>query len=186
MVLVLNLREETNMKKLLSLLLLVLFAVVAMAQERTVSITLKDGNTRWDYTGVAKDTLTETNQDTIDFVMEYRSAKAIEKIDLFFQADSLAGDDSIYVSLLGLKDLSGAATTLISSTGALIDGLDIVKELSLYQTFATDTTSEGIIKTLIPTDLSYRYYKLRMIQAANNSFDGGAEIDYVRMKLYQK
>ena len=157
-----------------------------MAQERTVSISLKDGNTRWDYNGVAKDTLMETNQDTIDFVMEYRSAGAIEKIDLFMQLDTIAGNDSIYVSLLGLKDLSGAATTLIASTGVLLDGLDIVKELSLYQTFANDTTSEGIVIKAVPTDLSYRYYKLRMIQAANNSFDGGARVDYVRMKLYQK
>ena len=41
------------MKKYLSLFGLVLLAFVAMAQERTVSITLANGQTRWDYKSVS-------------------------------------------------------------------------------------------------------------------------------------
>ncbi len=174
------------MKKLIIFIGLVLFAFVAMAQERTVSLILNNGQTRWDYTGTARDTLKENNQDTIDFRMAYKSPEAIEKIDIFFQADTLAGKDSIYVSLLGKKELTGAATTLIASTGVLIDQSNEIKELTLYQTETTDTSATGAVKKITPLDLSYQYYILRMIQDGNNDYDGGAKIDYVRMKLYQK
>jgi len=172
------------MKKLIIFIGLVLFAFVAMAQERTVSITLANGQTRWDYTGTARDTLKEKNQDTIDFRMAYKSPEAIEKIDIFFQADTLAGNDSIYVSLLGKKELTGAATTLIASTGVLLNASNEINELTLYQTVSSDTVGSAIIAT--PVDISYQYYILRMIQDDNNDYDGGAKIDYVRMKLYQK
>lgn len=172
------------MKKLLVIFSMVLFAVVAMAGTRTVTKQLPNGNTRWDYTGVAADTLKETNQDTIDYRLEYRSPVAIEKIDVFFQADTLAGNDSIYVSLLGMKDLSGTATSLIASTGVLLNASNEITELSLYQTVSSDTVGSAIIA--YPVDISYRYYILRIIQAENNEYDGGADIDYVRMKLYQK
>ena len=174
------------MKKLIIFIGLVLFAFVAMAQERTVSLILNNGQTRWDYTGTARDTLKENNQDTIDFRMAYKSPKAIEKIDIFFQADTLAGNDSIYVSLLGKKELTGAATTLIASTGVLLNASNEINELTLYQTETTDTSATGAVTKITPLDLSYQYYILRMIQDGNNEYDGGAKIDYVRMKLYQK
>ena len=171
------------MKKFVNTFIIVLLAVVAMAQERTVTKYL-GSDTRWDYNGTAADTLKETNQDTIDFRVEYRGMEAIEKFDIFMQLDTLAGNDSIYVSVLGYKDLSGAATTLVSSTGVLINELNEVKELTLYQTVSADTVSSAIIHT--PVDLSYRYYILRCIQDSNNDYDGGAKFDYVRFKFYKK
>jgi len=174
------------MKKLLVIFSMVLFAVVAMAQERTVTKQLANVETRWDYTPktISADTLRKTNQDTIDYRMEYRSPVAIEKIDLFFQADTVAGNDSLYVSLIGMKELTGAATTLIAPSGVLLNALNEITELSVYQTISSDTVGSAIVAT--PLDLSYRYYILRIIQDGNNDYDGGANIDYVRMKLYQK
>lgn len=173
-----------KMKKYLILLGLIFVAFISYSQERTVSKLLANGETRWDYKGTAADTLKKTNQDTIDFRMEYRSPTAIEKIDIFFQADTIDGNDSIYVSLLGKKELTGAATTLIASTGVLLNASNEITELTLYQTVSSDTVGSAIIAT--PVDLSYKYYILRMIQDGNTDYDGGADIDYVRMKLYQK
>lgn len=171
------------MKRLICLLTLTLLTVIAMAQERTVTKNI-GSDTRWDYTGTSADTLIETNQDTIDFRIEYRGAESIEKLDIFTQWDSLAGNDSIYVSVLGYKDLSGAATTLIARTGVLINKSNLVKELTLYQTVQADSTATAIKYT--PVDLSYRYYLIRCIQDDNNDYDGGAKLDYFRFKIYKK
>lgn len=172
------------MKKYLILLGLIFVAFISYSQERTVIKALGLNETRWNYTGTAADTLKETNQDTIDFSLTYKSPVAIEKIDVFFQADTLAGNDSVYVSLLGKKELTGTATTLIASTGVLFNASNEINELTLYQTVSSDTVGSAIIAT--PVDLSYQYYILRMIQDGNDDYDGGAKIDYVRFKLYQK
>ena len=171
------------MKRFISIFLLMFFAVAAMAQERRVTKYIGD-DTRWDYIGTAADTLIETNQDTIDFRVEYRGQEAVEKVDVYFQLDTLAGNDSIYVYLYGYKDVLGDTTTLISRTGALIDGLNVAKEISVYQTISADTVESAIIHT--PVDLSFRYYLIRCIQDDNNSYDGGAKFDYLRFKLYKK
>lgn len=172
------------MKKLITILGLVFFAVVAMAQDRTVSTSLANGYTRWDYVGTSADTVGEVDHNIIDFRMTYKSPEAIEKIDVFFQADTVAGNDSIYVQLLGMKELTGAATTLIASTGVLLNASNEITELTLYQTISSDTVGSAIIAT--PLDLSFQHYILRVTQDGNDDYDGGAKFDYVRMKLYQK
>ncbi len=172
------------MKKYLILLGLIFVAFISYSQERTVKKALGLNETRWNYTGTAADTLKENNQDTIDFRLTYKSPVAVEKIDIFIQADSIAGKDSIYVSLLGKKEPTGAATTLIASTGMLINQLNEIKELTVYQTVSSDTVGGAIIAT--PLDLSFQEYILRVIQDGNDDYDGGAKIDYMRFKLYQK
>jgi len=174
------------MKKLITILGLVFFAVVAMAQDRTVPIELANGYTRWDYVGTSADTVGEVDHNIIDFRMTYKSPEAIEKIDVFFQADTVAGNDSIYVQLLGMKELTGAATTLIASTGVLLNASNEITELTLYQTETTDTSATGAITKITPLDLSFQHYILRVTQDSNDDYDGGAKFDYVRMKLYQK
>ena len=67
------------MKKYFALFSIVLFAVVAMAQERTVNVGLKTGVFYIQHASAA-DTLVETNQDTIDFVFENQNREAIEKL----------------------------------------------------------------------------------------------------------
>lgn len=172
------------MKKYLILLGLIFVASISYSQERTVTKALGLNETRWNYKGTAADTLKKTNQDTIDFRLTYKSPVAVEKIDIFIQADSIAGNDSIYVSLLGKKEPTGAETTLIASTGMLINQLNEIKELTVYQTVSSDTVGNSIIAT--PVDLSFQEYILRAIQDGNNDYDGGAKFDYIRFKLYQK
>jgi len=162
------------MKKLLGLLFLFAFTISAMAQERTVDVDIKSGFT-WgtyvSYTGLAPDTLKETNQDSISYQFLYRLNEAIDKIAFTVVADTLAGNDSIYYTLNGYNDALGAAT-LIKTAGALFNATADVLEISV-----TDTDS---------TDISYRIYELLLIQDGNNDYDGGAEIETINLKIHTK
>ena len=82
------------MKKCFALLTIVLFAVVAMAQERTVNIPMKTGVFYIQHASPA-DTLIETNQDTIDFVFENQNREAIEKLIFSASIDTIAGNASL-------------------------------------------------------------------------------------------
>ena len=153
------------MKKLFAILFLFAITVTMMAQERTVNVDIKSGFT-WgtyvSYTGVAADTLIETNQDFILYKFLYRKDEAIDKLAFTIVDDSLAGNDSIYYYLNGYNDASGAST-LINQTGEVL-------ELSV-----TDTDL---------TDISCRYYGLLLIQDDNNLYDGGDKIQNVNLKIY--
>ena len=85
------------MKKYFAFLAIVLFAVAAMAQERTVNIGLKTGVFYIHHASTA-DTLVETNQDTIDFVFENQNREAIEKLIFSASIGTIAGNDSILLS----------------------------------------------------------------------------------------
>lgn len=166
------------MKKLIILLAIVLMSFVTLAQERTVNsskTTFKPDVTYIEYLGVAADSLKETSQDTIDFWFTNQNHKAVEKLVFTLQLDTLAGNDSIYYSLFGYND-TGTTGTSITTGGLLVnasnDLFDIVK---WYWTNATTYV-----------DLSYRFYRLRFIQASNNSYDGGAKFDFIKAKLFLK
>ena len=155
------------MKKLFAILFLFAITAIMMAQERTVNVDIKSGFT-WgtyvSYTGVAVDTLIETNQDFILYKFLYRKDEAIDKLAFTIVDDSLAENDSIYYYLNGYNDASGAST-LINQTGEVL-------ELSV-----TDTDL---------TDISCRYYGLLLIQDDNNLYDGGDKIQNVNLKIYTK
>ena len=159
------------MKKLFAILFLFAITVTMMAQERTVNVDIKSGFT-WgtyvSYTGVAADTLIETNQDFILYKFLYRKDEAIDKLAFTIVDDSLAGNDSIYYYLNGYNDASGAST-LIKTAGFLINQTGEVLELSV-----TDTDL---------TDISCRYYGLLLIQDDNNLYDGGDKIQNVNLKI---
>jgi hypothetical protein len=162
------------MKKLIALLFLFALSATMMAQERTVNVDIKSGFT-WgtyvEYTGVAADTLKETNQDSISYQFLYRLNEAIDKIAFTIVADTLAGNDSIYYTLNGYNDPLGAATA-IKTAGALFNSIGDILEISV-----TDTDS---------TDISYRIYELLMVQDGNNDYDGGAEVQNINLKIHIK
>jgi len=161
------------MKKLVIILVLAFVAFVSTAQERTVSITLS--NSSYVYHSSVLDTLKETTKDTIDYIFTNQNPGAIEKLNFTMSLDSLAGNDSIYYSLSGLNNSDGAATT-IASGGILVNQSNEIVDISKW--YWTNATTF--------VDLNYRFYRLRFIQAANNSYDGGAKFDYLIGKLYFK
>lgn len=154
---------------------MVLFAVVAMAQERTVSATLTAGATYKAFPITAADTLKETNQDTIDYWLTNMNREAVEKITFTMSIDTIAGNDSIYYSLYGFNNDDNTGTS-IATGGILVNQLNEIVDISKW--YWTDAT------TLV--DLSYRFYRLRFIQDGNNDYDGGAKFDYLISKLYLK
>ena len=165
--------------KNLFLTITVIFALlnVVTGQERTVfngKTQLNTGTTYISYTGIAADTLTETNQDTIDFVFTNTNHYAIEKVSFSIIADTLAGNDSVYYTLTGLNYYPAGNETNIVSGGLLFNASnDIGEVLKVWN----DSTNY---------DISFRYYKFRLIQSANNSYDGGIEINKIIAKLYYK
>lgn len=166
------------MKKYLILSYLVLFAFVAIAQERTVNnkaTIFKTDVTYLEYNGVAADTLIKTNQDTIDFIFTNQNHFAVEKLIFSCSFDSIAGNDSIYYFVNGYNNLLGAGTT-ITTGGALINASNEIVDIAKWY-WTNDTTF---------VDLNYRYYKLRFIQDGNTDYDGGASVNYIKAKLYLK
>ena len=164
------------MKKYLSIIGLVLFAVVAMAQERTVKATLKSDATYVSFPVTAADTLKEINQDTIDYWLTNMNREAIEKIVFTMSVDTLAGADSIYYSLYGYNNDDNTGTAIISATGLLVNKSNQIVDISKW--YWTNATTY--------VDLSYRFYRLRFIQDDANTHDGGAKFDYLIAKVYLK
>lgn len=166
------------MKTYSTIIILVLFAVVAMAQERTVNsskTTFKPDVTYLEYTGVAADTLKETNQDTIDFIFTNQNHDAIEKMVFVCSFDTLAGNDSIYYTLEGFNDLALSGTS-IATGGILVNELN--EEVAISKWYWTNATTF--------VDLNFRFYKLRIIQDDNNDYDGGASLNWIKSKLSLK
>lgn len=153
------------------------FYVGINAQERTVfngKTQLNTGTTYITYTGIAADTLIKTNQDTIDYVFTNANHNAIEKVSFAIIADTLAGNDSVYYTLTGLNYYQGGNETSIVSGGLLFNASNDIGEISKVWNDSTNY------------DISFRYYKLRVIQAANKSYDGGIKINKIIAKLYYK
>jgi hypothetical protein len=162
------------MKKLFIILTLAFVAFASVAKERSVSVTFKT-DVSYVYHYSAADTLKETNQDTIDFIFTNQNHGAVEKLSFTMSLDSLAGNDSIYYSLSGLNNSDGTATSLAAG-GILVDQSNKIVDISKWY-WTNDSTY---------VDLSFRFYRLRFIQAANNSYDGGAKFDYLIGKLFFK
>ena len=160
------------MKKYFILISFILVACFAMAQERTVNsskTTLENGTTYIKYQGVAADTLKETNQDTIDYVFNNYNHFEVSKISVLIEADSIAGNDSVYYSLTGYEFPDSPSGTYLASGGILIN-------------------QKGELKPIVieSDSISFRKYVLRLIQDDNNDYDGGAEVQNIFWKLFLK
>lgn len=98
------------MKKLFILFGLVLFAVAAMAQDRTVSVPAPWSGTYAKYSGSSLDTLGPVDQDTIDIVFYYEGPGYVKKIAVKNRYDVVSGaDTTVSFSLFG-KEFSDDAT----------------------------------------------------------------------------
>ena len=161
------------MKKYLFCILTLFLAVVAIAQERTVTTDFGKGdNYVYHASTTGADTLVVTNQDTIDFVFTNKNAGAIERLSFTASVDTIAGSDSIYYYLYGYDNLDGSVTE-ITTGGLCVTKSDQIIEISKWF-YTNDTTW---------IDLNYAHYRLRFIQDDNASYDGGANFDYLTGRL---
>jgi hypothetical protein len=146
------------MKNLIIILMLA-FSFSLFAQERTIEKTARNGfrdGTYYKYTGVAADTLISTNQDTIDFVIEYQGPGYVKKIALHTQLDTIDGadttvsisvygkefeDDGTYVEIIAASTSSAVASTLHSVlTSDWTETFGTYNSTVAAHTLLTDTT----------------------------------------------
>jgi len=183
------------MKKLLVIFALVLFAVAAMAQERTITRTLTKGVYYDKYTGVAADTLKATNQDTIDIVYYYQSPEYVKKIAVKIRYDIIVGADTTVAASLFGKEFSDDATYVSiigSSTSSAVTTNNTIQVLTLdpYLTEAQYVTGRvtggdtiNVAHSITPFDFTYRYFRLRLIIQGNDAVGTGIKVDEVEGTL---
>jgi hypothetical protein len=163
------------MKKLGILFITLIVGVMVMAQDRVVYTTktqLGIDVTAAEYIGLAADTLT-VNQDSIKYTFSTKLKDAVEKIVFSLKLDSLAGNDSIYYTLTGYNQLGGTGTSLatggmlVSKKGELVD---------IAKVYNASTAA----------DLSFRFYDLLLKQDDNASYNGGAKVQRIFLKIFTK
>lgn len=108
------------MKKLIFLLIALVTAAVAIAQERVVSVTMPTSNTYIKYTGTASDVLVTSTKDTIDVVFQYQGPGFVKKIALKSRFDmNSTADTTVLVSVFGKEFYDdGTYVQVIASTAS--------------------------------------------------------------------
>lgn len=173
------------------------------AQERTISKTMRENATYYKYSGTAADTLTPTNQDTIDFVLQFRNDNYVKKIavksrfDMITTADTTVAisvdgkefeDHTTYTSVIA-SSLSDAVT---ANNTVAVDVNDPYNVVAAH-TLLTDTTglsgypADSIAVpsyNVTPFDKSYRFYRFRYILSGNDATGTGVKIDEIEVKFY--
>lgn len=136
-------------------LILLLFALVtvttAIAQERTVSITMPTSNTYYKYTGTASDVLIPTTCDTIDVVIQYQGSGYVKKIAVKNRYDMRStADTTVEVSVFG-KEFSddGTYVSIIASTAS-----SVVTSNNVVQVLTSDYTEVTASHTEVTTQSS--------------------------------
>jgi hypothetical protein len=196
-----DLQQKRNKMKRLLAFILVLFSIVAIGQERTVNLSIQNGGTYINYTGNAADTLTATNQDTIDVVVKYWGTGYVKKVAVKTRFDLISGaDTTVSVSVFG-KEFSDDATYVELIAATLTDDINTDNTVQVLTYDYTETTAAhdipftnptaGTVDTLevpafnvTPFDLSYRYYRVRYIITAASGAGSGVLIDDFEFKLY--
>lgn len=116
------------------------------AQERTISKigstnALSESKTLYTYTAVSADTLTATNQDTIDLVLEYRGNKKIKKIAVKSRFDIIAGADTTVAITVSGKDFADATTYTDVITSTLSGAVTANNTVKIVSTTAGQTNT---------------------------------------------
>jgi len=157
------------MKKFIVFFITALVCAFTVAQERTVTLSALKSNVYYtEYNGKAADTITATNQDTIDYLIKYANPEYVLKVALKVGVDTIAGADTLTVQLLGYDflDDTSANTIIAASTTNLASTADIV--------LADDYMSGA-------DEFSFRYYRIRLIRIGSGS---GIKVRDVEFKTY--
>lgn len=186
------------MKKIIFLLIALVTVTFAIAQERTVSITMPTNNTYYKYSGVAADVLVSTTTDTIDVVFQYQGSGYIEKIAIKSRFDMrTTADTTVAISVFGKEFADdGTYVEVIASALSAVVTTDNVVKVSVNDPYVTDAshtltdnlgaTATESVHTITPFDKCYRYYRVRYILSGNDSVGTGVKLDEVEFKVYTK
>ena len=197
------------MKKFLLLLALSVFAVVTMAQERTVYLNndkvfdLKVS--KWyAYNRGTADRLIPTTRDTIDFVLRVVNPDAGAPMHFYanFTFDTIAGaDTTIAITVQGKKFNSETYSDIIASatTSAVTAELQVSKttlgaisEGTFATAGATDTFNADSTTTVAARSttftansaLRYGYLKFRLILQGNDSVGTGIRVKRLEIQFF--
>ena len=183
----------------LVILILALFTFAGMAQDRTVTKMLDKDATYFKYTGVAADTLGNTDQDTVDVVFQVRVNGFIRKVEVKSRFDLVSGaDTTVAISVGGKNFTDDSYTSIIGST--LTDDINAdntVKVVTASHTLGiaafdvpftnpTAGTADTLAypaMTITPADYSYRFIRVRYIIQGESAAGTGVKIDEIELKL---
>ena len=188
------------MKKLFLFLFVALIAFAcdngAMAQERTVNITVPSGNTYHLYTGTASDVLIPTTTDTIDLIFWFRVDEYVQKVAVKTRFDMRTTADTTVATTVSGKEFADHTTyvdVIASSVSSAVTANNTVQVLvsdpyTVEAQYVTGRVTLGdtvnVAHNNTPFDQTYRYYRVRYILQGNDSVGTGIKIDEVEFKLY--
>lgn len=119
--------------------MLISVAVYTMAQERTVTKQMSKNTTYYEYTGTAADTLVSTNQDTIDFVLEYRNSSHVKKLSIKSKFDLIGlADTTVAVSVFG-REFEDDATWVQVIASTVSDDVNADNTVQVLSSDYTET-----------------------------------------------
>jgi hypothetical protein len=183
------------MKRILSLLFLINFALCLFAQERTVNIAgtgvLVDITSTKNvaYLGGTLDRLIPTTRDTIDYYVQVSNygTGPIHFYAAFTLAPISGPDTTISLTVLGKKFGNETYGTVKAAvTSSAVTSELIVTSTSLGTINASDTTGLKNYTSYKPNTLVYNKYILfRLILKGNDSVGTGIQIKRVELQLFQ-
>jgi len=182
------------MKKLFLLIAMLALIVNAFAQERTVSATLPRNSSYFIYEGTKYDTLTYTNQDTIDFVLTVKNKGVVGRVAIFSQFDTIAGADTSVSITVAAKEFEGdtyaefmstVLDTVAEASSILMKSeISTIAFLAPYTNVAAGTADTLHYQPIIKFNNSYRYYRVRYIIQGDDSVGEGIKLEQLEFKFY--
>jgi hypothetical protein len=163
------------MKNIIGLILIMLVASAATAQDRTVSRTLATEQTLYDYTGQAADTVGLSTTDTLYFDMVVNKNHPVLyniQIDLE-DAETLTGNYD--VKFYGKVFSTDSYTEIDVSNTALSGDVNLTFNSDLSALIDTTATTAAPF---------YRYFRI-MVDGAGITA-GQAKVNYVYWKFYER
>jgi uncharacterized protein YcfL len=174
------------MKKLFSILFLASFVLVAFSQERTVllnngkPLNLSTSKTVV-YNGGTSDYLLPTTRDTIDYTLTI-DGTADRQLQVYANVtySTIVGTDTtVLMSLLVKQCYSEDYSSLTTATSAVISSTNIQKAIT-----SCGVTNIYASSTIPNSLLYYRYLKLRLILAGNDSVGTGVKVKRVEINFF--
>lgn len=191
------------MRKFTITLIAAFVALVAFSQERTVTKKMDIGAYTIMYYGQAADTLTGTNQDTIDFVVQYRANDFVKKVSLRTRFDLRStADTTVKISVLGKEYLDdanwvsiiGSTTTsaIAANNTVVVNNSDYTETIGTFDAivkqFSSTANTDTITypaQTITPLDKTYQWYLVRYIISGDDFTGSGLKIDEIQLQLFK-
>lgn len=159
--------------------MLISVAAYTIAQERTVTKQMSKNTTYYEYTGTSADTLVSTNQDTIDFVLEYRNSSHVKKIAIKSKYDLIGlADTTVAVSVFGreFEDDATWVQIIASAVGSDVNADNTVQVLTSDYTETYGSYLSTVAAHKLASDTTgYKYYPADTISVPSYAITNAAQ-----------